>query len=77
MKGNDVMLTKQSLFEKALNSPMHSRFVSRSETLNRSLTDNETREEAKYLIETIPFSGLEEEVLEQALMELKKLTREL
>ena len=55
---------KKTLFEKACNvreGILESRMVTREETEHRPLTDEETRSELKYLLETIPYAGLEPE----------------
>ena len=63
------------LFHRALRTTMHARFVARADDLSRELTDEETAEEAKYLLDTIPYSGLEEKELKKALRELHVLVR--
>ena len=65
----------QTLFHRALRTTMHARFVARADDLNRELTDEETVEEAKYLLDTIPYAGLEEKELKKALRELRALVR--
>ncbi len=55
---------KKSLFERARTARggvLESRMVARMETEHRPLTDEETRSELRYLIETIPHAGLEPE----------------
>ena len=65
-----------TLYEKALNTELHSRFVARSDDLNRPLTDKETRQEAQYLIETIPYSGTYEGAdLRRIMKQLKSLVK--
>lgn len=54
----------KTLFEKARDirkGALESRMVARMETEGRPLTDAETLNEVKYLLETIPFAGLEKE----------------
>jgi len=59
----DIMVTlvkgvnMKSLYQKALATEYHSRFVARADDLNRPLTDDEVREEARYQLETIDYSG--------------------
>lgn len=65
-----------TLFQKALKTNLHSRFIARAEDLGRNLTDEETVEEAKYLIETIPYGGIfEGEELRTALRQLKRIAK--
>lgn len=47
-----------TLYEKALRTNWCSRFVARADDLNRPLTDQETKQEAKYQLETIEYSGM-------------------
>ena len=54
----------KTLFDKARDikhGVLESRMVARMETEGRPLTDEETLNEVKYLLETIPFAGLEKE----------------
>lgn len=54
---------KKSLFNRARdiqNGILESRMVARMETEHRELTDEETRNECKYLLETIDYSGYEQ-----------------
>lgn len=46
-----------TLYEKALRTDLHSRFIAREEDLGRPLTDDEVRENAQYLIDTVPYGG--------------------
>lgn len=55
---------KKSLFERACTvrgGVLESRMVAREETKGRALTEKETINELKYLLETIPYAGLEPE----------------
>ena len=57
-------MKKQTLFERARNvqgGVLESRLVARMETEGRELTHQETVNELKYLEETIPYAGLDEE----------------
>ena len=66
----------KTLFQKALQTEMHSRFIARSDDLNRDLTDKEVISEAKYLIDTIPFSGsYEGKDLHRVIQQLKRLLK--
>lgn len=69
------MSCAMSLFQRALGTSLHSRFVARSEDLGRELSDDETCKEAQYLLETIPYGGHEEEETKIAVRELKALLR--
>lgn len=65
-----------TLYEKALNTDISSRFVARADDLNRPLTDDETRKEAQYLIDTVPYGGIfEGKELKKVLRQLKQLTK--
>lgn len=68
-------MKRRTRFEMALDSTMHSRFVARADDLGRSLTTDEVREEAKYLLETIPYSGMEEIELTVIMRELRRLAK--
>lgn len=68
-------MPKKPLFERALNTDLHSRFVARAEDLNRDLTDEETIEEIKYHLETLPFKGLEPEDERRIRRQLKALLK--
>lgn len=55
---------------------LHSRFAAREDDLNRPLTDDEVKENAKYLIDTIPYGGIYEGAeLRKALRQLKSLLK--
>ena len=61
-KGN--ILAKKSLFNRARDAAggvLESRMVARMETEGRELTDEETRSELRYILETVPYAGLEPE----------------
>ena len=63
-----------TLFKKALRTDLHSRFIARAEDLGRGLTDDETADEARYLIETIPYGGMYEgNDLRRAMRQLKRI----
>lgn len=62
---------KQTLRDRAFRTILHSRFVAREEDLGHELTDEEVREEASYLLETIPYGGAYEGA------ELRKAKRQL
>lgn len=46
---------KKSLYERALNTILSSRFEARADDFNRDLTDEEVRAEAQYQLEDIPY----------------------
>ena len=50
-----------SLFEIACDSALETRMVARLETEGRPLTDEETKEECQYILETIDYAGYDEE----------------
>lgn len=68
-------MPKKSLFERALNTDLHSRFIARAEDLNRDLTDEETVAEIKYHLETLPYKGLEPEDERRIRRQLKALLK--
>lgn len=47
---------KRLLFNRALNTELHSRFAARAEDLGRPLTDDEVRAEARYQLENLPYN---------------------
>ena len=56
---------------------LHSRFVALEETVGHRLTDEEVKEEARYLLETIPYSGVYEgEDLTRVKRQLKRLLKD-
>lgn len=66
----------KTLFQKALNTELASRFIARADDLNRDLTDNEVKDEARYLLETIPYGGIFEGAeLKKAIRQLKSLLK--
>lgn len=46
-----------TLYERALKTLLHSRFIARSEDLGRPLTDEEVRAEARWQYEDLPYKG--------------------
>ena len=69
------MAKRKTLFEKALNTNYYSRFIAVSEDLNRDLTDEEVKENAKYYLETIDYSGYDESWIKETKRQLKKLLK--
>ena len=64
------------LYNKALKTLLCSRFASRADDLNRPLTDEEVREEAKWQLEDLPYKGIfEGKELQQAKREMKALLK--
>lgn len=47
-----------TLYEKALGTMLGSRFKARADDLNRPLTDDEVRAEAKYQLGDLPFKSV-------------------
>lgn len=66
---------KKSLFDKACETSMQSRFVARADDLNRDLTDEEVIAEAEYQLESIPYIGLEKAEERKAIREMKRLLK--
>lgn len=67
---------KYSKRYRAFQTILHSRFVAREETQGHRLTDDEVVEEAKYLLETIPYGGTYEgDELKKAIRQLKALIK--
>lgn len=65
-----------TLYDKALDTVLSSRFVAKAETLSRPLTDEEVVEEAKYQLEDLPYKGLYEgKELAKAKRQMKRLIR--
>ena len=69
------MKKKMTLRDRAFNTMLHSRFVAREDDLNRPLTDDEVRSEAKYLLETIPYGVFDGAELRKAVRQLKSLMK--
>ena len=65
---------QKTLFQKCLETDAHARFVARAEGLGRDLTEDEALDEIQYLIETLPYAGLDES--KSMVAQLKKLKRE-
>ncbi len=67
-----------TLYEKALKTDLHSRFVARAEELGRVLTDEEVKAEAQYQLEDLPYKGLYEgKELRRAIRQMKNLSKNL
>lgn len=67
---------KQSLRDRAFKTMLYSRFVAREDDLDRTLTDDEVRAEAEYLLETIPYGGIFEGAeLAKAKAQLRRLMK--
>ena len=65
-----------TLFEKALKTLLSSRFAARADDLNRPLTDDEVRAEAKYQLEDLPYKGIfEGKELQMAKRQMKSLMK--
>lgn len=65
-----------TLYERSLKTELASRFVARSDDLNRPLTDDEVRAEAKYQLEDLPYKGIfEGKELAKAKRQMKALMK--
>ena len=67
-----------TLFDRALRTELHSRFVARADDLNRPLTDDEVRAEARYQLEDLPYKPLREtdpQVYHKAVRQMKALLK--
>lgn len=62
-----------TLFDRALKTEMHSRFIARAEDLGRSLTDEEVKKEAAYYLETLPYSGYDSKWIKKTIRQMKRL----
>ncbi len=64
------------LYKRALRTLLASRFEARADDLNRELTDEEVREEARYQLEDIPYKGIfEGKDLQTAKRQMKALLK--
>lgn len=69
---------KKTLFNRARDirhGVLESRMVARMETEGRELTDRETKEELKYLAETIPYAGLDNEYTKDVMAAIRYLLK--
>ena len=65
-----------TLYDRALRTLLASRFEARADDLNRKLTDDEVRAEARYQLEDLPYKGiLEGKELQTAKRQMKALLR--
>lgn len=65
-----------TLYERSLRTLLASRFVAKSDDLNRPLTDEEVMAEAKYQLEDLPYKGMfEGKELEKAKRQMKSLMK--
>lgn len=70
------MYKSETLYQKALKTEMHSRFINLESRLGRIPTDPEVIEEARYQIECIPYTGFSDESWERkAIRQMKMLIR--
>lgn len=69
------LVVKKSLWQRALDTDLHSRFIARKEDLGRELTDEEIRNEAQYQLEDLPYKGYEPEEQRKMARQLKALLR--
>jgi len=64
-----------TLYDKALNTVLHSRFVCVADDKGRTLTDAEVKERAKDLLENVPYMGYDKEFTTTAKRQLKALLK--
>lgn len=65
-----------TLFEKALGTMLASRFVALADDLNRALTDEEVRAEARYQLGDLPYKGIfEGKDLQRAARQMRSLLK--
>ena len=65
------------LFEKAQKTMLASRFTARADDLNRPLTDDEVKAEARYQMEDLPYKGVfEGKELSKAKRQMQRLLKE-
>lgn len=66
----------KTLYDRALETELASRFMARAEDLNRDLTDDEVKAEARYQLEDLPWKGLfEGRELERVKRQMKALLK--
>ncbi len=71
-------MAKKSLWDRALGTELHSRFVARADDFGRPLTDDEVRDEARYQLNDLPYKGLFEDdpkMYRKAVRQMKALLR--
>lgn len=68
-------MARKTLYDRALGTVLHSRFVARADDLNRELTDEEVRDEAEYQLHDLPWKGLEPEEYRKAVRQMKALLK--
>ena len=64
-----------SLYEKALATSLASRFQARADDMNRRLTDEEVRDEARYQLDDLPYKGWAKDEVRIATREMKRLLK--
>ena len=63
-----------TLFERAQKTILASRFIAIADDLDRDLTDEEVKKEAKYQLEDLPYKGMfEGKELQKAKRQMKSL----
>ena len=65
----------KSLRDRAMASEMHSRFVAREDDLGHLLTDEEVKDEARYQLENLPYSGYEDAWIRKAMRQMRALLK--
>lgn len=71
-------MAKKNLFNRARDAAggaLESRMVARMETEGRELTDEETRAELRYILETAPYAGWEPEDERKIVQACRRLLR--
>jgi len=68
-------MAKRTLYDRALDTVMHSRFVAEAEDKGRALTDEEVKKSARYYLDTLPYSGYEREFIRTAMRQMRQLER--
>lgn len=64
-----------TLFDRALKTEMHSRFIARAEDIGRNLTDEEVKKEATYYLETLPYSGYDSKWIRKTMRQMRALLK--
>ncbi|MCR5487466.1 MAG: hypothetical protein K6F35_08020 [Lachnospiraceae bacterium] len=73
---NRELVEQMTLYKKALKTSLAGRFVARAEDLGRELTDVETKVEARYQLEDLPYKpDFEGAELKKAIKEMKSLLK--
>lgn len=68
-------MTKRTLYDRALDTEMYSRFVAVAEDKGRALTDEEVKESARYYLDTLPYSGYDRQFIRTAMRQMRQLIK--